>query len=102
MRAHLPTAYPSQAAPLVVLEGHGVTPAVTDWAVAKLDELFVPGEAVLYTWAEAVRELLDAAPDSELEDHTTVAVAAIAEAEAAGQEAKVRPIYPWTSPLIPI
>lgn len=48
--AHLPTAYPSDAVPLVVLEGQGITPAVVEWAVARLEELFVPGEAVLYTW----------------------------------------------------
>jgi hypothetical protein len=92
LHAHLPAAYPSQAPPLVVLEGHGITPAVTDWAVAQLDALFVPGEAVLYTWVEAVRDHLDAALDSDAVEEA-MAIAAAAETQAAERKAEVRTGY---------
>jgi hypothetical protein len=76
--AHLPTAYPSDAVPLVVLEGQGITPAVIDWAVARLDEVFVPGEAVLYTWVEEVRLYLEATLVVECKEAPTAAAAAAA------------------------
>jgi hypothetical protein len=88
--AHLPTAYPSDAVPLVVLEGQGITPAVIHWAVARLEDLFVPGEAVLYAWIEAVREQLELTLDTEAKEAPSAAAAATGdEDEAAEQDAEV-------------
>lgn len=87
--AHLPAAYPSDAAPVVVLEGQCVTPAVTQWALQQLEELFVPGEPVLYALAEAVREHLELVLDDDAASDDAAAAAAAAaasEAEAAEQQ----------------
>jgi hypothetical protein len=93
LRAHLPADYPAHAAPLAVVEGDGVTTGVTDWAFAQLNDLFLPGEAVLYTWAEAVRDHLDATLESTAgeEAHAAAVVAAAAEAATVEQRAEVRP-----------
>ena len=91
--AHLPTAYPSNAVPLVVLEGQGITPAVTDWALARLEQLFVPGEAVLFAWAEEVREFLEATLVNECKEAPAAAAAAAAtgaEDVAAERDTEVR------------
>lgn len=86
LRAHLPDAYPTAAAPLVVLEGRDISPPLTQWALTQLEELFAPGESVLYAWVEAVREHLDEVLDSDGDgEGAAEALAAVAAAEAQEQ-----------------
>ncbi len=80
LRAHLPEAYPSTAPPLAEVDGPDVTPHITQRVLALLDELFAPGESVLYAWAEAVREHLECSlpRESDGEDAAVAAAATIA------------------------
>lgn len=87
LRAHLPDAYPLTAPPLVVLEGRDITTELTQWALRRLEELFAPGESVLFAWAEAVREHLDEVLDSSDGEKLAVAAAVASQAE---EEEQVR------------
>ena len=97
LRAHLPTTYPSVAVPLVVVEGQHITPAIVGWAVARLEELFVPGEPVLYAWVEAFRE--EVALDTEAKEAPRAAAAAATseQDQAAERHDEVSPRYSWRS-----
>ena len=88
LRAHLPEAYPATAPPLVVLEGRAVTDDVTQWALFQLEELYAPGENVLYAWVEAVREHLESVLQSDDSDggHDPAVAMAVAASEAEQRE----------------
>jgi len=59
LRAHLPEAYPAREPPLVEVDGPNATQTITNFALKAIQDHFVPGEAVLYGWIEAVREHLE-------------------------------------------
>ncbi|KAL4442964.1 hypothetical protein ABPG77_008455 [Micractinium sp. CCAP 211/92] len=56
VRAHLPASYPSQHPPIVELECGLLPPDVLTGLAAELEAMFVPGEVVLWTWLEHLRE----------------------------------------------
>ncbi|KAG2444222.1 hypothetical protein HYH02_009160 [Chlamydomonas schloesseri] len=64
LRASLPADYPTSAAPIAELFGNHLSDDVLSWAARQLEEMFSPGEVVLYNWVEWLKEqeLLWSAP----------------------------------------
>lgn len=83
VRAHLPASYPSQHPPIVELECGLLPPDVLAGLAAELEAMFVPGEVVLWTWLEHLRERwADLAPQQQAGGRREVAAAG-SEADAA-------------------
>ncbi|GBF95123.1 hypothetical protein Rsub_07707 [Raphidocelis subcapitata] len=59
-RATCPAGYPSASAPVAELSGPQLPPGLAAEAAAQLEALFVPGEVVLFSWFEWVRDRLEA------------------------------------------
>lgn len=56
LRVHLPPAYPSAVAPIPEIHGPHLSNDVRAWIVRELESQFTPGEVVLYTWTEWLKE----------------------------------------------
>ncbi len=81
LSAHLPASYPSTSAPILEISAPHLNDGLTSWAAAHLDSLFQPGEVVLFTYIEWLKE------QSELYGSGAAAQAARAAEDDAGAHA---------------